>query len=137
MVQLQRDNYLYWSKEECCQNHFWWRIAQCMENSFPLYVSNGSFCEQKVDFEDWEAKYSPGSWDSSDLFSTLKECCNAKFWWDPKGCVSKSPKALVFEVAFDLKGLVDLTTCQDADIIANALEVAMNVGLGGGVADVT
>jgi hypothetical protein len=50
--------------------------------------------------------------------------------------VSKSPKALVFEVAFDLKGLVDLTTCQDADIIANALEVAMNVGLGGGVADV-
>ena len=23
MKRLQRDNYLYRSKEECCQNHFW------------------------------------------------------------------------------------------------------------------
>ena len=28
MLQHQRDNYLYRSKEECCHSHFWWRITQ-------------------------------------------------------------------------------------------------------------
>ena len=37
MKRLQRDNYLYRSKEECCQNHFWWRITQV--RSKPSMVS--------------------------------------------------------------------------------------------------
>ena len=44
---------------------------------------------------------------------------------------------MLFELTFDLKGLIEPTFCQDADTIANALEVAMNVGLAGGDADVT
>ena len=32
MLRIQADNYIYNSKEECCQMHFWWRIAQCMDN---------------------------------------------------------------------------------------------------------
>ena len=107
-----------------------------MDNNIPLYYSNGLHCDQKIDFEDWESKYSPGTWDSSGLFETLKECCNANFWWDPKGCISDSPKSMLFELTFDLKGLIEPTFCQDADTIANALEVAMNVGLAGGDADV-
>ena len=108
-----------------------------MSNNHPMYYSTGSHCELKVDFEDWEDKYSPGDWDSSDLFETLLECCNAKFWWDVPGCLAASPKELLFEFTFDLMGLVEPTVCQDADIIGNALEVALNKGLGGGDANVT
>jgi hypothetical protein len=35
-------------------------------------------CSTQVYFEDYESKYSPGSWESSDQFDTLKECCVAK-----------------------------------------------------------
>lgn len=137
MKELQRDNYLYRSKEECCENHFWWRITQCMDNDHPMYYSNGSYCEQKVEFEDWESKFTPGDWGASDLFETLDQCCTAKFWWDVPGCMAASPKEMVFELTFDVRGLIEPAICQDADTIGNALEVALNVGLGGADANVT
>ena len=49
-----------------------------MGNEKPMYYSNGQHCDQKVYFEDWESKYTPGTWESSDQFGTLKECCVAK-----------------------------------------------------------
>jgi hypothetical protein len=130
MMQVQKENYLYDSKEDCCRNHFWWRIQQCMGNEKPMYYSNGSFCDQKVYFEDWESKFSPGSWSSSDLFDTLKECCAAKFYWDIPGCVAASPKELTFTFSFTLNNLIIPLTCQDADTMGNALETAINIGLG-------
>lgn len=48
MKEVQRLNYLYLSKEDCCQNHFWWRVQQCMGNDKPMYYSNGSHCDSKV-----------------------------------------------------------------------------------------
>ena len=70
------------------------------------------------------------------MFETLEECCSSKFW-DVPGCIEASPKELVFDLIFDLLGLIEPTICQDADTIGNALEVAMKVGLGGGTANVT
>lgn len=102
-----------------------------------MYYSTGSHCELKVDFEDWEDKYSPGDWSSANLFETLLECCNAKFWYDVPKCLADSPKDLVFFFSFGLQGLVEPATCQDADTIGNALEVALGLGLGGGNANVT
>ena len=51
--------------------------------------------------------------------------------------MAESPKELVFELTFDLMGLIEPTICQDADTIGNALEVALNKGLSGGDANVT
>lgn len=97
-----------------------------------MYYSNGEFCDQKSEFEDWESKYTPADWDSSDLFDTMEECCAAKFWWNIEDCKANSPKEFTFEVSFDLCGLVEPQICQDADTIGNALEVAIEVGLGSG-----
>ena len=108
-----------------------------MDNNHPMYYSTGSHCDQKVDFEDWEDKYTPGNWDSSDLFETLLGCCRSKFWWDVPQCIAESPKKLVFDFTFNLMRLNEPTICQDADIIGNALEVALSKGLGGGNANVT
>lgn len=129
-MQVQKDNYLYRSKEECCQNHFWWRIQQCMGNQKPMYYSNGSFCDQKVFFEDWESKFTPGTWSSSDQFETLQQCCAAKFYWDIQGCVDASPKELTFTFTFTVDNIIEPTNCQDADTMGNALETAINIGLG-------
>ena len=137
MKKIQRDNYLYRSKEECCETHFWWRVAQCMQNEHPLYVSDGEKCDQTVNLDQWEVKYTPQVWDSSDLFETLEECCNAKFWWDVPGCIAASPKEIVFTVTFEARKLIEPTTCQDADIMANAVGVSMEKGLNGGSANVT
>jgi hypothetical protein len=130
MLQVQRENYLYRSKEECCENHFWWRIQQCMGNDISMYYSNGSYCDQKVTFEDWESKFTPGTWESSDLFETLKECCVAKFWYDIEGCIDASPKELTFSFNIDVMNIIVPIYCQDADIMGNALEIALNIGLG-------
>jgi hypothetical protein len=130
MMQVQKENYLYDSKEDCCRNHFWWRIQQCMGNQKPMYYSNGSYCDQKVFFEDWESKYSPGSWSASDQFETLQECCAAKFYWDIDGCVAASPKELTFTFSFSVDNIIIPTNCQDADIMGNAIETAINIGLG-------
>ena len=102
-----------------------------------MYYSVGDHCEQKTNFEDWEAKYTPASWDSSSLFETLVDCCVTTHGWDVQHCMENSPKELSFELEFDLKGLVEPTICQDADRIGNALEAALKLGLSGGEANVT
>jgi hypothetical protein len=137
MKRLQRDQYLYESKEECCETHFWWRVAQCMQNEHNLYYSNGSHCTQKVNLEQWEVKYTPAEWSTSDKFETLEECCNAKFWWDVNACMSQSPQNIVYDFTFQVTQLLEPENCQDADTIANALSVAMDKGLGGGTSNVT
>ena len=133
MLVLQKQNYQYRSKRDCCENHFWWRVAQCMVNEHPLYRSNGDHCEVREELEDMEVKYTPAPWDTSDLFETLEECCNTKHWWDVEKCLENSDKRMVFDFTFDLLGLIEPTMCQDADIIANALvKVIQEDGLGGG-----
>jgi len=129
MLQHQRDNYLYRSKEECCQNHFWWRITQCMGNEHPMYFSDGEKCDQKVYFDNHEAKFTPGDWLSADLFENLEECCKAKFWWDVPSCMSNSPKELKVYFTVSISQLNEPAFCQDADIIASSLEVAMEMEL--------
>jgi len=69
--------------------------------------------------------------------TTIKDCCNAKFWYRVPECIAASPKEISFDLSFDLYGLIEPEICQDADTIANALGVAMDAGLGGGVANVT
>lgn len=139
MKEIQKLNYLYLSKEDCCATHFWWRIAQCMENEHPLWAASdggGQYCEQRVNLEQWEVKYTPADWSSSDLFDTLSQCCNNKFWWDVNGCLAESPQELKFMFTFDIMGLIQFDICQDTDNAANALEVAMERGLGGGDAEI-
>lgn len=108
-----------------------------MENDHPMWYSTGSHCAVKVHFEDWESKYTPADWSTSDLFDTLQQCCATKFWSNPEKCIAESPKDMVFDFTFDLTALIEPQICQDADIIGNALEVALNKGLGGGDANVT
>jgi len=131
MLEIQRVNYLYRSKEDCCRNHFWWRITQCMANEHPMYYSTGSACDVKVEFEDWESKYTPGSWDASGLYDTMEECCIAEFWFDIDGCLGDSPRDTTFEFSFDIAQLHEPTNCQDADIFANAIGVGIDNVLGG------
>ena len=109
-----------------------------MENEHTLYRSNGKYCELVEELEDMEVKYTPADWDTSNLFETLDDCCIAKHWWDVDGCKDKGDKEVVFDFTFDLYGLIEPQICQDADTIANALIVALEVGLGtGGSANVT
>lgn len=129
MLEVQRKNYLYHSKELCCQNHFWWRITQCMQNEHPLYISTGEMCEQKVFFEFHESKFTPGEWDASDLFESLEDCCRNKFWWDKEGCMAASPRELKLYFRMNVEQLNEPEFCQDADIIANALVIALQRGL--------
>ena len=105
-----------------------------MGNEHPLNYSSGKYCEQKVNIEQQEVKYTPQIWGASDLFETLEECCNSKFW-DPE-CIGASPKEVVFDLTFDLLGLIEPTICQDADTIGDALEVAMKFWLGDGTTNV-
>jgi hypothetical protein len=101
-----------------------------MGNDKPMYYSNGQYCDQKVEFEDWESKYSPGTWESTDQFDTLKECCVAKFYWDIEGCIASSPKELKFSFSIEINNIITPMYCQDADTMGNALETAINIGLG-------
>ena len=75
-------------------------------------------------------KYTPQTWAAADLFETLEKCCNTKFWWNVEGCKATSPKELMFEFSFDVKALIVPQSCQDADTVGNALEVAMDSGFG-------
>ena len=127
MKELQKLNYIYIDKEKCCEQHFWWRILQCMGNERPMYHSNGQHCEIKTFFEDHESN-SPTDWTATTLFETLGECCREKFWWDIDGCLDGSPKKMTFKFSININGLIQPHICQDADRIANALEVAANVG---------
>ena len=94
-----------------------------------MYFSDGEKCDQKVYFDNHEAKFTPGDWLSADLFETLEECCAAKFWWDTPSCISNSPKELKIYFTVSIARLIDPAFCQDADIIASSLEVAMEMEL--------
>lgn len=130
-LQLQKINYLYKNKEECCKTHFWWRMNQCMANEeFKFYkVGEGddAYCDTKIYFKDWEDN-SPTEWTKTTQFDTLKECCANKFYYDYEGCVARSPTMFKFEFCVDVQGLVDPQDCQSADIYANVLEDAVNEG---------
>lgn len=54
--------YTHHSKKECCEHHFYWRITQCMSNDHLMYYSDSVKCDIKVEFEDWESKFTPGGW---------------------------------------------------------------------------
>lgn len=65
-----------------------------------------------TNLDQWDVKYTPASWDTADLFETLKECCVSKFWWDVDGCTAASPRELMFEFNFDVKALIVPLNCQ-------------------------
>ena len=71
-LELQRVNYLYKNKEECCKNHFWWRMTQCMANEEFHFYSDGEKCDTKIYFEDWEDN-SPMAWTDTTQFDTIEE----------------------------------------------------------------
>ncbi|KAL7497451.1 hypothetical protein ACHAWT_007422 [Skeletonema menzelii] len=123
--------YLYRNKEECCQNHFWWRMAQCMANEEYKFYRNGEICDSKIKFEDWEMN-SPAEWTDTKLFDTLDECCANLFSYDYSGCMGRSPVMFKFDFCFDVGSLLPPIDCQTADIYANVLEDAINLGLGEG-----
>ena len=117
-------SYMFWAHHDSIPT-----LIKCMDNEHTMYYSNGEFCDSKSSFEDYESKYTPGVWDSADLFDSMEECCANKFWWDIPGCKASSPKEFSFQLSFDLCGLTQPEICQDADTIANALETAMDIGL--------
>ncbi|KAL9183322.1 hypothetical protein ACHAXT_005109 [Thalassiosira profunda] len=106
MNKIQRDNYFVHLEGGVLPDPF-----LCMDNEHRLYTSNGQVCDTLVNLEQWDVKYTPAEWDTSDLFETLRDTI--------------------------LPGLIEPASCQDADILANALAGAMEAGLGGGDANVT
>lgn len=126
-LEIQKVNYLYKNKEDCCKQHFWWRMTQCMANEEFRFYQNGDICDTKIYFEDWEDN-SPADWTSTTQFDTLEECCANLFWFDYDGCLERSPVMFKFDFCVDVQGLVDPPDCQSADIYANVLEDAINEG---------
>lgn len=53
-----------------------------------------------------------------------------KFWWDIEGCIDASPKELKFSFSIDIIEMITPLYCQDADTMGNALETAIDIGLG-------
>ncbi|KAL7549286.1 hypothetical protein ACHAWF_012561 [Thalassiosira exigua] len=121
--------YLYRNKEECCENHFWWRTAQCMANEEYKFYRNMEICDTKIDFEDWELN-SPADWTDTTLFDTKDECCANLFPYDYSGCMERSPVLFKFEFCLEVNSLFPPIDCQTADIYANVMEQAINDGLG-------
>jgi hypothetical protein len=126
-LEIQEENYLYSNKEECCLNHFWWRMTQCMANEQFKFYKNGEICDTKIFFEDWEDN-SPADWTRTTQFDTVEECCANMFWFDFDGCIGRSPVMFKFEFCVDIKGLVDPPDCQTADIFGNVIGDAVNEG---------
>ena len=93
-----------------------------MSNEHLMYYSDSLKCDIKVEFEDWEAKFTPGGWRSSGLFDTLEECCGASYWWDIDGCMATSPNDARFTFEFKLSDLKAPVSCQEADEIAAGWE---------------
>jgi hypothetical protein len=46
-----------------------------MGNDHLMYYSDSVKCDIKVEFEDWESKFTPGGWRASGLFDTLEGEC--------------------------------------------------------------
>ncbi|KAL3782315.1 hypothetical protein HJC23_001923 [Cyclotella cryptica] len=127
MSQNEGRIYLYRNKEECCQNHFWWRMTQCMANEQYKFYRNGEICDVKIDFDFWQGE---ATWSESTLFDTKDECCANLFYYDFTGCMERSPVDFKFDFCLDLASLVPPVDCQTADIYANVIEDAMNLQLG-------
>lgn len=98
-----------------------------MANEHPVYISDGEKCEQKTFLEFHESKFTPGTWDSADLYETLEECCIAKFWWDKQSCLSNSPRELKYYFAMNIQHLNEPEFCQDADIIGKPEALSLEV----------
>lgn len=125
-LKAKGDIYLYESKEECCENHFWWRMDNCMSNEEFYFFSNGEFCNTEIYFEQWEHNSPHEAWTEHSHFKTLEECCATTFAHDYDGCMARSPLMFQFEFCFDAQGLVNPLDCQSADIYANVIEDAIN-----------
>lgn len=106
------------------------RITQCMSNDHLMYYSDSTKCDIKVEFEDWESKFTPGGWRSSGLYDNLEECCGAHFWWDIETCTSASPYAASFTFSFKVSDLKAPASCQEADEIAKGWEHVIDTKLG-------
>ena len=102
-----------------------------MANEEYKFYRNGEICDSKIEFEDWESN-SPAEWTDTKLFDTLDECCANLFSYDYSGCMGRSPVMFKFEFCFDVGSLLPPIDCQTADIYANVLEDAVNLGLGEG-----
>ena len=116
------DVFMHHSKKECCETHFWFRITQCMGNEHILYYSDSEKCDIKMEFDDWESKFTLAGWRSSGLFETLEDCCGASFWWDIENCMAISPNDAGFTFEFKLSDLKAPVSCQEADEIAAGWE---------------
>jgi hypothetical protein len=102
-----------------------------MANEEYKFYRNGEICDSKIKFEDWEMN-SPAEWTDTKLFDTLDECCANLFSYDYSGCIGRSPVTFKFDFCFDVGALLPPIDCQTADIHANVLEDAINLGLGEG-----
>ncbi len=98
-----RGIYLYRNKEQCCQNHFWWRMTQCMANEEYKFYRNGEKCDSKIDFEFWQGE---ATWTETTLFDTVDECCANLFYYDYSGCMARSPVIFKFEFCVEIDNLV-------------------------------
>jgi hypothetical protein len=130
ILDVQYENYSYKSKEECCHEHFWWRITQCMENQHSMYYNDGDNCQQRVYFDNHESKFTPGYWDHTILYFSMEECCVNTHWWDMPGCMAGSPLQYSFTFRIKIDELKDPEFCQQANLQANTLRKALENGLG-------
>lgn len=101
-----------------------------MDNLHPMYYRFEERCDRKVEFEDWESKFTPGDSESSGLYETLEQCCIDEFPYGIDNCLGSSPREMTFEFGIDISQLIEPSNCQDADIIANAIAFAVNNELG-------
>jgi hypothetical protein len=129
ILDVQYENYSYKSKEQCCHEHFWWRITQCMENQHSMYYNDGDSCQQRVYFDNHESKFTPGDWDHTILYFTMEDCCVNTHWWDMPGCMAESPLQYSFTFQIEIVELKDPEFCQMANLLANTLRKAMENGL--------
>jgi hypothetical protein len=119
MTQNEGQIYLYRNKEECCENHFWWCMTQCMANKQYKFYRNGKMCDVMIDVKSWQGK---ATLPDSTLLNTKDECCANLFSYNFSGCMARSPTEFKFDFSLDLADLVPPIDCQTADIYANVLE---------------
>lgn len=101
-----------------------------MDNEHPLYIKVlGEKCDQYVELEHFQAKFTPMDWALSDLFETVQDCCRYKFSYDKAGCLARSPREMKLMFSVNVLNLLEPAFCQDSDIMANALGKALQIGL--------
>ena len=127
LLSLTSSNFFLYLTHHLCFPSFIFSMA----NEEYKFYRNGEICDSKIEFEDWESN-SPAEWTDTKLFDTLDECCSNLFSYDYSGCMGRSPVMFKFEFCFDVGSLLPPIDCQTADIYANVLEDAVNLGLGEG-----